>query len=142
MDSRRVRRGINKGRGFPESVEQDTGGPRLGAGEETSVGMFPKTIHREVVVPGDRPTSERGQRLDFMPRGEVDAVRETAPRVGHTNPTTIVEDSRVGRRVGREIENLVNAARKSWGATEGPELSAVAVNVRLLRTWRGGVRDR
>ena len=104
--------------------------------------LFPETVHREVVVPRDRPTSKREQGLDFMPRGEVDAARETAPRVGHTNPTTVVEDSRVVRRVGREIENIVNAAREARGATKGPELSAVTVNVRLLRTGRGGVRDR
>ena len=106
------------------------------------MGLFPETVHREVTVPGNRPTSKRKQGLDFMPRGEVDAIRETSPRVGHTNPATVVEDSRAVRRVGREIEDLVNAARNARGATEGPELSSVTVNVRLLRTGRSGVRDR
>ena len=93
MDVRRVRRGGNKGGGFPKSVEQNTGGSRVCAGEKTGVGLGPEAVHREVAVPGNRPTSKRGQWLDFMPRGEVNAIRTTTPRVGHAYPTAVVEDS-------------------------------------------------
>ena len=65
------------------------------------MGLFLETVHRKVVVRRNRPTSEGEQWLNFMTGGEVDAIRKTSPRVGHTNPTSVVEDGRTVPSIGR-----------------------------------------
>ena len=50
--------GSSEGRGFTNSEEQYTSGPRVGAGEKTGVGVPQSVSHQEVSVPRYRSTSE------------------------------------------------------------------------------------